>query len=128
MHTYVFMSSPAYRLALAAWGGSGDSPPKRKRLQAKKMLENAVRTPSRLHAVLGNRPRTPDSLTAQKHHRIQAQIVQRTLTLETTDKTQLDGKLAKQKQPSDKNRLCSKNNVAHEINQTIKTLTNPKHG
>ena len=115
-------------MALAAWGGSVDSPPKRKSSKPDKSQNNAARTPSRLHAVLGNRPRTPDSLTAQKHHRIQAQIVQRTLTLETTDKTQLDGKLAKQKQPSDKNRLCSKNNVANEINQTIITLTNPKHG
>ena len=34
-------------------GGSADSPPKRRKLQARKMPENAARTPSRLHAVLG---------------------------------------------------------------------------
>lgn len=39
--------------ALAAWGGSVDSSSKRKRRKPRKRLENAARTPSRLHAALG---------------------------------------------------------------------------
>jgi len=40
-------------LALAAVGGSVDSPPKRKKLKARKMLKNAARTHRQLHALLG---------------------------------------------------------------------------
>jgi len=41
------------RLALPAWGGSVDPPSKRDSAEARKKLRNAVRTPSRVHAVLG---------------------------------------------------------------------------
>jgi hypothetical protein len=43
----------AQRLALPAWGGSVDSPSKRDSTEARKMPKNAVRTPSRVHALLG---------------------------------------------------------------------------
>ena len=49
------------RLALAAWGGRVDSLSKRKNSKPRKMPENAARTPSRLHAVLGSM--TPDLLS-----------------------------------------------------------------
>ena len=44
----------AQRLALPAWGGRVDSPSKRESAPARKMLKNAARTPSRVHAVLGD--------------------------------------------------------------------------
>jgi hypothetical protein len=43
----------AQRLALAAVGGRVDLPSKRKKLKARKMPKNAVRTHRQLHALLG---------------------------------------------------------------------------
>jgi hypothetical protein len=45
----------AQRRALPAWGGRVDSPSKRDSAAARELPKNAWPTPSRVHAVLGNR-------------------------------------------------------------------------
>ncbi|HKZ87820.1 MAG TPA: hypothetical protein VJ066_01520 [Candidatus Bathyarchaeia archaeon] len=78
-------SQPTVSVSCGGWEGglaveTGTS------LKPGKCSKNARPTHRQLHALLGNRPRMPDSMTAKRPHRNLDRILQRTFTLATDKK------------------------------------------